>query len=347
MLYRCAVRNCNNNNKIKPCAISFFSFPSDPKLLKQWRSFCGRGKDMNPKTSQICMEHFKSEDFENELQFKLGFTKRLILKSGVVPSVRKLSTEEKERDKRRQKRENKKIVEMLIKEHDEKSVALKEAEKNKQSEQAMKTEIVVKPEFNPVSDLLSIPQKVFSLNNNNNDMDSYKMEIERLRIENLILNENSKKQTAELNALMKKRELENKTYVNNLKSLEAKLLKANYELKNLEEKLLGIFTKRQIAKLKVGDKRIVWSKEDLSQSLVLYETSPKLYKLLYRKNFPLPSVRTLQVWRRKCQDIEINRVIENEVTKDLEREINENLQKQIEQDLEQQIKMEIEIDEIN
>ncbi|XP_037819253.1 THAP domain-containing protein 3-like isoform X2 [Lucilia sericata] len=347
MMCRCAVRNCNNNNKTKPCTISFFSFPSDPKLLKQWRSFCGRGKELNPRTSQICMEHFKPEDFENELQFKLGFTKRRILKSGVVPSVRKLSTEEKERDKRRQKRENKKIVEMLIKEHDEKSVALKDVI-NKPSEQARKTEIVMKPELNPVSDLPSQPQKVFSLNNNY-DMDSYKIEIERLRKENYILNENSKKQAAEIKALMKKNEKEHENYEHNLKSLETKLTKTNYELKNLEEKLLGIFTKRQIEKLKVGDKRIVWSEEDLSQGLVLYETSPKLYKLLYSKHFPLPSVRTVQVWRKKCQDIEkeINHFIENDVEDHLENEIKENLEKQIELDLEQQIKMEIEIDEIN
>lgn len=69
---RCAVKNCNNNNKTKPCTISFFNFPADPKLIKQWKSFCGREGKINIKTSHICMEHFKPEDFENNLQFEMG-----------------------------------------------------------------------------------------------------------------------------------------------------------------------------------------------------------------------------------------------------------------------------------
>lgn len=69
---KCAVKNCNNQNNSKKCQISFFNFPSDTKLVKQWKSFCGRDNKMNVRTSQICMEHFKPEDFENNLQFEMG-----------------------------------------------------------------------------------------------------------------------------------------------------------------------------------------------------------------------------------------------------------------------------------
>lgn len=68
----CAVKNCCNNNRKKPCKISLFNFPADPKLLKQWISFCCRKNKINPKTSRICMEHFKPEDFENNLQYEMG-----------------------------------------------------------------------------------------------------------------------------------------------------------------------------------------------------------------------------------------------------------------------------------
>lgn len=122
---------------------------------------------------------------------------------------------------------------------------------------------------------------------------------DRLRKENSDLKETSKKQVVELRDLKEKTEKDFKIYEYNLESLRTRLTKANYELTNLEEKLLGIFTKGQIAKLKAGIKRTKWTEEDITQAITLYATSAKLYKLLHRKQFPLPAVRTLQAWGQK------------------------------------------------
>ncbi|XP_065363357.1 uncharacterized protein LOC135956715 [Calliphora vicina] len=127
---RCAVKNCNNNNKSKLSTMSFFNFPSDTNLLKQWRSFCRRDSKMNVKTSQICMEHFKPEDLENSLQFEMGFTKKRYLKRGAVPTVHKESSTDEERHKdhvqRIKNHQNKQIVDMFIEEHDAESISIDE-----------------------------------------------------------------------------------------------------------------------------------------------------------------------------------------------------------------------------
>lgn len=120
-----------------------------------------------------------------------------------------------------------------------------------------------------------------------------------LRSENYALKETAKKEAAELRALKEKTEKDCKIYKYNLDGLTTRLTKAEFELTNLEEKLLCIFTKGQISKLKSGVKRTKWTEEDVTQAITLYAASAKLYKLLLRKQFPLPAVRTLQAWGQK------------------------------------------------
>lgn len=122
---------------------------------------------------------------------------------------------------------------------------------------------------------------------------------ERLSMENKDLRKAGKKNAAKVKSLEKKMLHEKKVQEYKLDELQMKLKKVSYELENLERKLLAIFTKGQIAKLKSGVKRIRWTEEDVTQGITLYATSAKLYKLLYRKNFPLPAVRTLQTWAQK------------------------------------------------
>lgn len=69
--------------------------------------------------------------------------------------------------------------------------------------------------------------------------------------------------------------------------------------KNLEKSLRGLFTTGQINKLKNGNKRQNFTEADIAQSITLYSTSSKAYRLLRKKHFPLPSVRTLQRWAQK------------------------------------------------
>lgn len=63
------MKNCKNNKKDKR-KISFFTFPSDFKLFKQWIKFCN--KNVNTKHGRVCMEHFKAEDFANKMEYETG-----------------------------------------------------------------------------------------------------------------------------------------------------------------------------------------------------------------------------------------------------------------------------------
>jgi len=116
-----------------------------------------------------------------------------------------------------------------------------------------------------------------------------------LKKENKLLKEVKNQHVAVIDAL----ENANAIQKQEIDRLKERLTESNVELMNLEKELQSIFTKGQILKLKKGFKRRVWTEEDIAESIPLYSASPKLYKLLYRKKFPLPSVRTLQRWANK------------------------------------------------
>jgi len=120
-----------------------------------------------------------------------------------------------------------------------------------------------------------------------------------LRKENIELKKYQQKAAAEWKAIEEKAKRDAKIHEFNMDALKTKLIKADHEISNLDEKLLGIFTSRQISKLKAGEKRLMWTEDDIAQSITLYSASAKLYKLLYRKKFPLPAIRTLQKWAQK------------------------------------------------
>nr|XP_017021175.1 52 kDa repressor of the inhibitor of the protein kinase [Drosophila kikkawai] len=93
---RCAVNNCGNNNRhSNKSKWRFFHFPREPTLLKKWVDFCERD-NINPETACICNEHFVAEDFERNMQYELGFTRKnpTKLRPGSYPTCkgpRKLS----------------------------------------------------------------------------------------------------------------------------------------------------------------------------------------------------------------------------------------------------------------
>lgn len=68
--YRCAVGICNNQSQKEP-KISFFRFPKDKKLQKEWIRRCFRKDTFNPGTSRICKVHFSDNDFQTDLKAKL------------------------------------------------------------------------------------------------------------------------------------------------------------------------------------------------------------------------------------------------------------------------------------
>ncbi|XP_017471709.1 PREDICTED: THAP domain-containing protein 2-like, partial [Rhagoletis zephyria] len=116
---KCAVLNCHTDYKVKASECSLFSFPVNPVLRKEWIQFCRQNKDYNFSTAYICMEHFVREDFENIVQFEMGFAKKRILKREAVPSIYKPSDANPERSQRVQRRRNKEIVDELLRQSEE------------------------------------------------------------------------------------------------------------------------------------------------------------------------------------------------------------------------------------
>lgn len=72
------------------------------------------------------------------------------------------------------------------------------------------------------------------------------------------------------------------------------LEKERKETKSIE----NIFTKGQLQKLKSG-KQIHWSIEDVTSAISLYAGGPRSYRLLRKRNYPLPAVSTLRRWANK------------------------------------------------
>ncbi|XP_030565548.1 uncharacterized protein LOC115765939 isoform X1 [Drosophila novamexicana] len=87
---RCAVRFCGNNNRNgNKNNWRYFHFPKHKEQLKKWIQFCERDI-RNPTTACICNEHFTPEDFERNMQYELGFTRKnpTKLKPGSYPSIK-------------------------------------------------------------------------------------------------------------------------------------------------------------------------------------------------------------------------------------------------------------------
>ncbi|XP_062128607.1 52 kDa repressor of the inhibitor of the protein kinase isoform X1 [Drosophila sulfurigaster albostrigata] len=87
---RCAVSNCGNNNRNgNRKKWRYFHFPKDKKQLQKWIEFCERDIP-NTATACICNEHFTPDDFERNMQYELGFTRKnpTKLKPNSCPTVR-------------------------------------------------------------------------------------------------------------------------------------------------------------------------------------------------------------------------------------------------------------------
>uniref|UniRef100_A0A0A1XFK1 THAP domain-containing protein 2 n=2 Tax=Zeugodacus cucurbitae TaxID=28588 RepID=A0A0A1XFK1_ZEUCU len=93
---KCAVADCRSDNRSKASNCSFYIFPSHPALARKWVQFCRREDYFNPKTSFICMKHFKRDDFGNSLQYEMGYARNRLLNRGVVPSIYEDTSEEAE-----------------------------------------------------------------------------------------------------------------------------------------------------------------------------------------------------------------------------------------------------------
>ncbi|XP_028139357.1 uncharacterized protein LOC114333628 isoform X4 [Diabrotica virgifera virgifera] len=89
----CSVAICKNNfYKKKKSAdadqqIAFFTFPKNKKLEKIWIMRCRRKDEIKTKTARVCSNHFKKDDFVDDLYARvMGTRPKLKLKDGAIPS---------------------------------------------------------------------------------------------------------------------------------------------------------------------------------------------------------------------------------------------------------------------
>ncbi|XP_054744170.1 uncharacterized protein LOC129248582 [Anastrepha obliqua] len=303
---KCAVLTCPNNCKNK--LIRFHGFPRQEDLFKQWESFCGQEVD---KKAKICSEHFLPEDYERTLKVEMGFAKYNLLRKGAVPTVNKhlLAPSKKTRKKLRlpQKKLTCDPLADVVEVKDDYEMP------QKISPTALdksKGENFVPPSTNLGCTINYLENKIETLKRDAEANEKLlKDKIEVLKAENNRLQECSKKRlqdnvqlehTIDTLKLEKSilKEAEEK-WNKQTAAMQMRLNRAEFEQKNLEQKLQTIFSPGQIKKIKRGNKKLHWSEEDISQSIRLYTTSPKAYLMLKEKNYPLPSVRTLQFWAKK------------------------------------------------
>ncbi|XP_072389801.1 uncharacterized protein [Diabrotica undecimpunctata] len=88
----CSVANCKNNfykNKKSDSVqqIAFFTFPKNTNLEKIWIMRCCRKDTINIKTARVCSNHFKKDDFVDDMYARImGTRPKLKLKDGAIPS---------------------------------------------------------------------------------------------------------------------------------------------------------------------------------------------------------------------------------------------------------------------
>ncbi|XP_036337601.1 THAP domain-containing protein 6-like [Rhagoletis pomonella] len=301
---RCQVLNCGNCSKSKGSNFSFYTFPTDEALSKKWVQFC-RHDGFNTKTSVICMEHFREDDYQNLMQFNMGLAKRRLLKRGVVPSIYERgavpSIQERETSAERYPLQDEFNVDYLLDQYNGENV-LNESNCQYLKEEINIEDVSISPthtsfynDDSPQETDILKTEISYYYDNNQREVAVLETEIEALKRENALLKKDNKSQRIQLMDLKRQSKIQLKRHAWEIETLQKRLESMSNEVKNMEKKLDSMFTKGQIAALKSGSKNCNWSKEDIAHAARLYAAGPQAYKLMYDQNFPLPAISTLKI----------------------------------------------------
>ena len=89
MVNRCVVGGCSCTNRD---GVSTHRFPADKGVREKWDRFVRSTRKNWTHSSDksiICGKHFVSpDDFENHMQWRMGFASNLCLKRDAIPSIR-------------------------------------------------------------------------------------------------------------------------------------------------------------------------------------------------------------------------------------------------------------------
>ncbi len=113
----CAVACCKGPYEQE---VSFHRFPKDPAVRKAWKNACRRKDEINLNVARVCSRHFSAEDLERDMKAELLHQERRIkLKQGAIPSLLLVPsaspcTQESQRSRRAEKRQQQDMVESLM-----------------------------------------------------------------------------------------------------------------------------------------------------------------------------------------------------------------------------------------
>lgn len=68
--------------------LNLFAFPKDVITRQHWMQFLFSGHKQLYASVFLCSRHFTEDCFLNRAQYEAGFSARLVLKDGAVPSVK-------------------------------------------------------------------------------------------------------------------------------------------------------------------------------------------------------------------------------------------------------------------
>ena len=91
----CVAANCKNKSSTTK-KISVHHFPDDTKYKSLWTKFVQRKRKwVGPSEhSVLCSKHFRKSDYEDYLEYSMGFRKCPTLKKSAIPSVYDSEVEE-------------------------------------------------------------------------------------------------------------------------------------------------------------------------------------------------------------------------------------------------------------
>ncbi|EFA11760.1 Transposable element P transposase-like Protein [Tribolium castaneum] len=266
--------------------VIYHSFPKGKDLVsktifQEWVRRCRRGDKWNPKTSQICSEHYRVNDYERDLQHELlGSPLRRKLKKTAVPTINLPSCEnqskgdkiQSERDERIEKRHRRQEVAHII-------------------------STCTNDDDNISSDISAIPSS------SQEDFEEVNVEPDRESIQQ------------KYDQLLEKYNRLQSQYKSMNKNWRWKIRSTNDQLSYYKKKCCGLskvkvpdeinvlkqfLTENQIALLLRTNKKVNWKDDEIAIAFTIRYYSKQCYLYLRDKlHYPLPALSSLRRWASK------------------------------------------------
>jgi uncharacterized protein YukE len=291
MSSNCAVATCSNyhkKTKLSDVKVIYHRFPKDSEMCKLWLGKCKRKDPVNCKYAYICSEHFKPDDYVDDMKNRLlGLPQKMILKSDAVPSLKiPLEITDEKGDERNVRAEKRRIRQNAL---------LRLEKLSPKKPKLLQPESTCTSHIDPPNSAACDRCESLLEENKNlkESVDTLNKTIKNMKREHDQLYKAMTKKKKSFNRTLKRHAERVKTLNKNLARCK-KQLEANSKLSQFVSNFLS---PTQMKSLEAKGKVTRWSSEDLSRAVMIRALSRKSYDFWRDKmNFPLPSAATLKRW---------------------------------------------------